>query len=141
MAGLSEAQVQEALATYIRIKYPKVIFHSDFGSGAKLTVGQARKQKRQNAGMRGFPDLQICQPIDRWNGFFLEIKKEGVCVVLKNGKLTSREHIREQASMIERLRSVGYWADFGIGYEDCRQKVDAYMRGRANAKTWTRWDS
>ena len=141
MAGLSEAQVQEALATYIRIKYPRVIFHSDFGSGAKLTVGQARKQKRQNAGMRGFPDLQICHPIDRWNGFFLEIKKEGVCVVLKNGKLTSREHIREQASMIEKLRSVGYWADFGIGYEDCRQKVDAYMRGRANAKTWTRWDS
>ena len=138
---MSEERVQEMLAQYIAMKYPHAIFHSDYGSGSFLRYGQAIKQKRQNAGRRGFPDLQICEPIDRWHSFFLEIKKEGIRIVRRDGKLYADEHIREQASMIEQLRQRGFWADFGIGFDDCCAKVDAYMKGCADAKDWTRWDS
>lgn len=139
---MSEEQIQEAVAIYINVHYGRdVIFHHDYGDGAKLTYGQAIKRHRQNGGRRGFPDLQICQPIDRWYGFFLEIKKEGVRIVKRNGILVSDQHIREQASMIEQLRAKGYWADFGIGYQDCIDKIDAYLGGKADAKEWTSWSS
>lgn len=138
---MKESQIQEMLAQYIALKYPDAIFHSDFGTGTFLSKGQAIKQKRQNAGRRGFPDLQICEPIDGWHCFFLEIKKEGIRIIKRNGQLVSDEHIREQASMIERLRQRGYYADFGIGFDDCRAKIDAYMKGSADAEKWTRWNS
>lgn len=139
---MTEAQVQESVANYISIRYGKdVIFHSDFGSGVKLSFTQAKRQRRQNGGRRGFPDLQICEPIDVWHGFFLEIKKEGIRIVKRNNELVADQHIREQASMIEQLRAKGYWADFGIGYDDCIRKIDAYMEGKADAKKWTSWSS
>lgn len=138
---MTEAQVQTKVAQHIALLYPDVVFHSDFGSGLFMKKGQAKKQKAQQAGRRGFPDLQICQPIDSWHGFFLEIKKEGIRIVKRNGELVADDHIREQASMIERLRRAGYYADFGIGLDDCLTKVDAYMKGCANAEKWTSWSS
>lgn len=139
---MTEAQIQEYVAIYINVHYGRdVIFHHDYGDGARLTYSQARAQRKQNGGRRGFPDLQICEPIDRWHGFFLEIKKEGIHIIKRNGSLVSDQHIREQASMIEQLREKGYWADFGIGYEDCIGKIDAYMEGKADAEKWTSWSS
>ena len=139
---MSEEQIQESVANYINRVYGKeVIFHHDFGDGAKLTYGQALKRYRQNGGRRGFPDLQICQPIDRWYGFFLEIKKEGVRIIKRNGTLVADQHIREQASMIEQLRDRGYWADFGVGFQDCIDKIDAYLGGKTNEVKWTSWGS
>ena len=125
---MTEAQIQESVATYIAMKYGRdVVFHSDFGSGTKLSYAQANRQRRQNAGRRGFPDLQI--------------KKEGIRIVKRNGELVADQHIREQASMIEQLRAKGYWADFGIGFDDCIEKIDAYMGGKADAQKWVRWSS
>ncbi|MCM1218179.1 MAG: hypothetical protein NC548_27150 [Lachnospiraceae bacterium] len=63
---MTEAQLQEAVAGYLVTKYPNVLFHSDYGSGIKLTPGQAAVQKRQNGGRRAWPDLEIAQP-KRWN--------------------------------------------------------------------------
>lgn len=37
------------------------MFHSDYGSGIKLTPGQAIKQKRQNGGRRAWPDMFIAK--------------------------------------------------------------------------------
>lgn len=64
---MTEAELQVAVADYLRLQYPDVIFHSDFGSGVKLTPGQAAKQKRQNGGRRAWPDLEIAHPrIDKY---------------------------------------------------------------------------
>ena len=49
---MKESDLQIAVADYLRLQYPEVIFHSDFGSGIKLTKGQAIKQKRQNGGIQ-----------------------------------------------------------------------------------------
>ncbi len=63
---VSESQLQEQVADYLRLQYPDVLFHSDYGSGIKLTPRQAAIQKRQNGGRRAWPDLEIAQP-KRWN--------------------------------------------------------------------------
>lgn len=60
---MTEAQLQEQIAQYLRLQYPNVLFHSDFGSGIKMTKGQAIKQKRQNGGIRGWPDLFVAEPV------------------------------------------------------------------------------
>ncbi len=138
---MTEGMIQEQVARYVAIKYPDALFHSDFGSGAHLSRLQAIKQKRQNAGRRGFPDFQICEPIGKWNGLFIEIKKDGTRIVKRNGELVANDHIKEQADMIEALRSRGYYADFGIGFDACKTIIDAYMGGKANGERFTHWNS
>jgi hypothetical protein len=59
---MSEADLHIQVADYLRLQYPGVLFHSDFGSGAKLTLGQAVRQKRLNGGRRAWPDLHIAEP-------------------------------------------------------------------------------
>lgn len=59
---MTEAELQEAVARYLVTKYPDVMFHSDYGSGTKLTPKQAAIQKRQNGGRKGWPDLVIAEP-------------------------------------------------------------------------------
>lgn len=102
----SESDLQIQVADYLRLRYPDVMFHSDFGSGVKLTPGQAVKQKRQNGGRRAWPDMVIaenrlvrcmfganhgltipslskdfiegeCDGMNKYCGLYLELKKEG----------------------------------------------------------------
>ena len=58
---MTESDLQIQVADYLRLQYPDVLFHSDFGSGVKLTPGQAIRQKRQNGGKRAWPDLEIAE--------------------------------------------------------------------------------
>lgn len=64
---MTESQLQQQVADYLRLQYPDVLFHSDFGSGAKLTPGQSAIQKRQNGGRRAWPDMFIARPLF-WRG-------------------------------------------------------------------------
>lgn len=59
---MTELELQAQVADYIRLQYPNIIFHSDFGSGIKLTMGQAIKQKRLNGGRRAWPDMFLAEP-------------------------------------------------------------------------------
>ena len=103
----SEADLQVQVADYLRLQYPNVMFHSDFGSGIKLTMGQAIKQKRQNGGRRAWPDMFIAEPrgvkasckvvmpedsvikeaqfIEQKYGLFIELKKAGTRIFKKDG--------------------------------------------------------
>ncbi len=149
---VSESQLQEQVARYITAKYPDVMFHSDFGSGVKLTPGQAKRQKRQNGGRRAWPDLFIAEPMahpiddviefcDKFalsyptssapgvvvaSGLFLELKREGTRLTKKNGDWAT-PHIQEQAAVLSMLRSRGYVAEFAVGIEDAKRKIDEYL--------------
>ena len=142
----SEQDLQTMVADYIRIKYPDVIYHSDFGSGTKLTMGQAIRQKRQNGGRRAWPDMFIAEPRyvaetdDEWtdwglevqkNGLFLELKREGTRLKKKNGEWAS-DHIAEQAELLARLRDDDhrYEAQFACGFDEARTMIDRYLGGR-----------
>lgn len=59
--SVSEARVQTMVADYLRLQYPDVLFHSDFGSSVGMTARQGAYKKRQNGGRRGWPDMFIAQ--------------------------------------------------------------------------------
>ena len=134
---MREIDLQQQVADYIRLRYPSVIFHSDFGSGIKLTMGQAIKQKRLNGGRRSWPDMFLAEPdIGKtdgfkkiWFGLFIELKREGTRIFKKDGKLVADEHIREQFDMLHDLRQRGYAAEFACGFDDARKLIDDYMKG------------
>lgn len=135
---MKEAEIQQCVADYLRFQYPNVIFHSDFGSGIKLTMGQAVKQKRLNGGRRAWPDMFIAQPVDidygqiswrRYSGLFIELKKEGTRLKKQNGEWSS-EHIAEQARMLSELQARGYKADFALGFDQAKNLIDDYLGGK-----------
>lgn len=134
---MTESELQVMVADYLRLQYPEVLFHSDFGSGIKLTMGQAAKQKRQNGGRRAWPDMFIAQPAQRSSeypdacykfGLFIELKKDGTRLKKRNGEWAS-EHIAEQAEILERLRFRGYVAEFAVGFDEAKQIIDYYLKG------------
>ena len=140
---MRETDLQAQVADYIRLQYPDVIFHSDFGSGIKLTMGQAIKQKRLNGGRRSWPDMFIAEPKTvripkegimgcdyRLFGLFIELKREGTRIFKKDGKLVADEHIREQFDMLHDLRARGYAAEFACGFDEAKKLIDDYMEGR-----------
>lgn len=132
---MTELELQAQVADYIRLKYPSVIFHSDFGSGIKLTMGQAIRQKRLNGGRRSWPDMFIAEPRtvrkdgDKfyYAGLFIELKKAGTRIYRKDGRLVSDAHIREQFDMLEQLRQRGYMAEFACGFDEAKKIIDEYL--------------
>lgn len=130
---MTESELQTRVADYLRLQYPDVIFHSDFGSGAKLTPGQAVRQKRLNGGRRAWPDIFIAEPRfvmtiskPECYGLFLEFKRAGVRLKKKNGEWAS-QHIAEQAEMLGKLRQRGYAAEFAVGWDEAKRIIDTYL--------------
>lgn len=125
-AGVSEASLHHQVCRYLKIQYPKLIFFSD-ASGVRLSIGQARKLKALRSG-RALPDLFIAEPRNGYNGLFLELKKAGTRIYLKDLKtLVADKHIREQQAMLERLKEKGYCAGFVVGFEQCKSVIDQYL--------------
>ena len=117
------------------MQYPEVMFHSDFGSGIKLSYKQAVMQKIQNGGRRAWPDMFIAEPMPRcidgswnyeYNGLFIELKKEGTRLKKKNGEWAN-DHIAEQYDVLDRLRFRGYKAEFAVGFDEAIQIIDDYL--------------
>lgn len=134
---MTELDLQAQVADYIRLRYPNVLFHSDFGSGIKLTPGQARKQKRLQGGRRAWPDMFIAEVRAvmhpevkvKWLrfGLFIELKKEGTRIFTKKGPLVADGHIREQFDMLEELKQRGYEAHFACGFDEAKKIIDDYL--------------
>lgn len=136
---MTELELQAQVADYIRLQYPSVIFHSDFGSGIKLTMGQAIKQKRLNGGRRSWPDMFLAETViverkdgiyEGLSGLFVELKRESTRIFKKDGKLVADEHIREQFDMLHDLRARGYAAEFACGFDEAKKLIDDYMKGK-----------
>lgn len=153
---MTESELQEAVAEYLVRQYPDVMFHSDYGSGVKLTPSQAARQKRQNGYRKGWPDLflaettimkkgedekwyfeclcrdfnnptsSIDKDIGSYSGLFLELKKEGARLKKKNGDWAT-EHIAEQAEVLANLRQRGYCAEFAVGFDEAKRIIDRYL--------------
>lgn len=127
---MKELELQAQVADYLRLRYPDVLFHSDFGSGIKLTMGQAVKQKRLNGGRRAWPDMFIAQAKMQpriIHGLFLELKRDGVKIHKKDGELVADQHIREQARLLDELRKRGYAAEFACGFDEAKKIIDEYL--------------
>lgn len=148
----SEHSLYEQIARYLQKQYPDVIYRFDLAADLKLTPGQAAKHKRLHQ-ERGYPDLFIAEsstnvwnsPVREWGlyfGLYIEIKKNGTKLkrdkdakkILKGDTKIRKKgdwfdkHIEEQAGMLENLRARGYRAEFGVGFDECKQIIDEYLR-------------
>ena len=123
----SEANLHEQVADYLRLQYPAVLFHTDFAAGIKMTMGQAVKNKRLQSG-RGWPDLFIAKRQGAYSGLFLELKKDGVPILLKNGGFTQNAHAQEQLAVLEQLAEQHYACRMVAGFSQAKFVIDQYMR-------------
>lgn len=136
---MTELELQIQVADYLQLRYPNVLFHSDYGSGLRLTPGQAVKQKRLQGGRRSWPDMFIAEPrtlgnrcldgllVEPYHGLFIELKRPDVKIYKKNGELVANEHIREQAALLDELRKCGYKAEFACGFDEAKKIIDEYL--------------
>ena len=133
---MTELDIQIQVADYLRLRYPNVLFHSDYGSGLRLTPGQAVKQKRLQGGRRAWPDVMVAETVLKhqegstytaYSGLFIELKRPDVKIRKKNGELVANEHIREQAALLNELRNRGYIAEFACGFDEAKKIIDEYL--------------
>jgi hypothetical protein len=125
-----EQNLQRQVCQYLRLQYPSIIFRSDYASGLQLTMNQAAIHKSLQSS-RSWPDLFIYKSSRGFHGLALELKREGTTIYLtrgeRKGKLSTDAHIQEQALMLQTLNKLGYFARFGVGFDQCRKIIDWYL--------------
>tara|TARA_R110000824_G_C14800805_1_gene634353 strand:- start:176 stop:574 length:399 start_codon:yes stop_codon:yes gene_type:complete len=124
-----EEEVQKGVVKYLKLKYPKAKYCASLG-GIRTSFKQAVKAKATGY-VKGFPDLQICVPMERgvegeegstlegrgvYHGLFLEIKKDKKSYPTK-----------EQKEWIEYLNEQGYCARVTKGLDESMQTIDDYF--------------
>ena len=121
-----EYQLCKNLAIYMRLQHRGVPYHFDM-AGLNLSKVQAGMMKGIQ-GMSKFPDLFIAEPRGMYHGMFLEIKHEDAYVFKKDGTVIADDHLQGQASTMALLNLKGYYSSFGIGFDDCKNKIDKYLK-------------
>ena len=91
-----------------------------------MTQKQASQVKKLRSS-RGFPDITLYEPRDRYSALFIELKRTGEKVFRKDGSIYTNTHLQEQHDMILKLRERGYYADFAIGFDKAKKLVDWYL--------------
>ena len=124
----SEESTHEAIARYIKLAYPKVIFNTDL-SGIRLTPGLAAKVKRLRSS-NAFPDIAIYEPRRGFAGLFIELKRPTEKIYKKDGTLRKNTHIEEQAQMLKALEQRGFYAIFAVGFVAAKEVIDWYIGER-----------
>ena len=121
-----EEEVQKGVVKYLKLKYPKAKYCASLG-GIRTSFKQAVKAKATGY-VKGFPDLQICVPMQKgwggdaiegggvYHGLFLEIKKDKKSYPTK-----------EQKEWIEYLNEQGYCARVTKGLDETIDVIDNYF--------------
>lgn len=125
-----EEKLHRQVCSYVEWNYPQAEFNSDM-SGVNLPPYIAEQLSRLRKG-RGWPDFMMFEPRGGYFGLFIEIKIESKSPYRLNGELRTSKHIVEQATKIERLKRRGYFARFGVGFDDIKECIDLYMSLEVN---------
>ncbi|KUM38979.1 hypothetical protein AR689_07445 [Arthrobacter sp. EpRS71] len=124
--------LHQQVAEYLKVRYPRALFRTDFAAGLKLSMPQAVLHKKLQAS-RAWPDIQIAEPAHvlygDYPGLYMELKREGTVIYKQDGTLRKDEHLEEQAIMLQRLRDRGYKAEFAVGFQEARKLIDEYLTG------------
>ena len=110
-----EAGVQQSIIQYIKMAYPNALYCASAG-GMFTSMKQAIKMKATGY-VKGFPDLQICEPVGKYFGLFIEVKTEKGVVS------------KEQKEWIKELNKRGYFATYVKGFEAAQKIIDDYFQG------------
>lgn len=120
-----EYALQTQVCNYLKIKYKEVLFMSDTVASLKLTQAQAIRNKAIQKPSFKTPDIIIFHPKHQYHAMFLELKV--ATPFLKDGQTPKTQHIAGQLKTIQDLRHIGYYANFGVGFDDCKKQIDSYL--------------
>lgn len=123
-----EYELQKAVCRYLSYQYSEVEYMSDTIANLKLTMQQASRNKAIQKNGFKCPDLIILEPRNGYHGLFIELKLE--TPFKKDGKIkaSKNDHLKGQLETIERLNSKGYFACFGVGFEQTKEIIDNYLK-------------
>ncbi|MDQ3048395.1 MAG: hypothetical protein M3R27_12670, partial [Bacteroidota bacterium] len=102
-----------------------VMFNTDM-SGVRLSVGMAVKAKSLRS-HNGFPDLFIIERRGEYSGLFIELKKTGEKLLMRDGITPKSDHIAEQFVVKHELKQRGYACEFAIGFEEAQKLINDYL--------------
>lgn len=116
---------QVCVSDYLRSRYPKVLFTASasgvFGAKMPNYAKMLLAQKLVNSGYRkGCPDLLIFEPVGKYHGLLIEMKK-------KNGGQVSTE----QREFLRIAEEKGYRACVCEGADKAMLEIDIYLNGSA----------
>lgn len=120
-----EERLQTAVARYIKVQYPNVVFTSE-SSGIRVSMGVAVQMKKQRS-VHKLPDMIILKSNGKYNGLMIELKKDRKEIYKKDGSFRKSEHIEAQRDTLLKLREQGYMAVFACGFDEAKNVVDYYM--------------
>lgn len=125
---MKETDLYEQIASYMCLAYPNILFRFDMGG--VWTPSHKARNLYGKLNKRAWPDLFIAKPkITNYKGYyglFIEIKT--ITPYLKDGvTLKKNDHLVEQDLMLKSLRSNGYQAEFGWGFDNIKQMIDDYL--------------
>lgn len=122
----AELRFHREVCKTIRQLTPNVYFRSD-GGGLPLSQTQAAifKSLQSNS---GHPDITVFQPSRGYHGALWELKTETASLYLKDGRLSTQDHIQNQAARIQELNKLGYYANFAQGLDDFIKQYCWYMK-------------
>ena len=95
-------------------------------SGIRLSVGMAVKAKTLRS-HNGFPDLFIIEKRGEYSGLFIELKRTGEKLLLKNGTTPISDHVAEQFAVKLELQKRGFKCEFAIGFEQAKSIITNYL--------------
>jgi len=125
MRANKEYQLYKDVAAYLRLQYPKVMYHFDL-TGVNLSRAQAGMTKAIQCSS-GYPDLFIAEPRKGSHGLYLELKAEGTRLFKRNLDFAT-VHLAQQSRVLYDLRQRGYDAWFAVGFEEAKRLIDEYLR-------------
>lgn len=125
---------QLVFCKYLHLKYPDVEFFSDLssaGSQTKYMQGIVKILKSNS----GWPDTKIYEPIGKYVGCAIEVKKipktQGESIWKLDGTLKADEHVENQDLMHKKLRKRGWAVYFAEGADQAIDIWEHYAKGEA----------
>ena len=122
-----EEKLHFAVADYLKLQYPKVIFISE-SSGIRMSPGMAKKLKRTRSAHTHL-DLYILEPKGEFSGLIIELKAVDIYQKKHPELFLKNDHINDQAATIKALNKKGYFATFAIQFDQAKTIIDNYLNG------------
>lgn len=123
----SEWSVQLEFCKWVKHTYPDILFRSDEQNAKKRTPMMQNIMDIIDPYREGFPDVTFYEPRGKYAGLFIELKREGSGLWLKDGSMSTQEHFKKQAAYHQKLRDRGYCVEFAEGVDEAKKVFLGYL--------------